>query len=187
MTPNIALGGNAAIESVVSLCNHLHRMLARGDAKPSRANLIETFAAYQAEREERVKYAIKISGLATRIQAMTTLPYRFAAWVTPWLPERGAPDQLADYIRGSPKIEYLSTQGFPSGRVAWKDDEEKEMNRKLAIKATVKKDKQVIKTMNLLQMTSASVVALVMIFSAVRYVPLVTDYKTQQLLSWIRF
>lgn len=187
MTPNIALGGNAAIESVVSLCNHLHRTLAtQGKAKPSLAALTDAFAGYQAERMERVKYAIKISGIATRIQAMTTPLYRFLAWVTPLLPERGAPDQVGEYIRGSPKIEYLSSKGLPQGRLRWKDEEDEEKRIQLAALGKLDtKTKQVLKAGHLMQMMSVSV-AVVMLVSAARYVPFVNEYTVPQLLSWVK-
>ncbi|KAI1381392.1 FAD binding domain protein [Hypoxylon crocopeplum] len=193
MTPNIALGGNAAIESIVTLCNQLTRTLAKHQgAKPSRAALSETFAAYQAERWERINYAIKISGIATRIQAMTNPLYKLGAYATPWLPERGAPDTVGEYIRGSPSLDYVSLDGFPRGRLMWKDEEEK-LNLQMGKTTPKKKNVRALKVTNkteksgvFFQMMSLSV-AVVMVVSALRFLPLGADYKTQQLVSWVRF
>ncbi|KAI2617412.1 FAD binding domain protein [Hypoxylon sp. NC1633] len=200
MTPNIALGGNAAIESIVTLCNHLHRLLQKQQgAKPSRAALREVFAAYQAERWPRITYAIKISGIATRIQAWTTPLYKLAAFATPWLPERGAPDQLGQYIRGSPKLEYgaaSSSTSFaerlPVGAMAWKDEEDLGQGQGVGMGKTVLAVKGPAKGGKMAgagffyQVMSLGF-AVVMLVSAVRFLPLGADVRTQQLISWVRF
>lgn len=64
ITPNIAMGGNAAMESVMALSNHLQRIIKRQQgARPSAATLNRLLAAYQAERIERVRYIMNFSGL----------------------------------------------------------------------------------------------------------------------------
>ncbi|KAK0725997.1 hypothetical protein B0H67DRAFT_572071 [Lasiosphaeris hirsuta] len=96
MTPNIALGGNTAIEDIIS------------------------------ERMARIRWATNTSGLMSRIQAQTTLLHRLGAWLLPRLPDRGAADKLlADYIRAGPRLGFLGgMDGFPRGRLAWNDERE---------------------------------------------------------------
>ncbi|KAK4240606.1 hypothetical protein C8A03DRAFT_13092 [Achaetomium macrosporum] len=128
VTPNIALGGNTGIESVAVLCNHLQRMLQRsGDAKPTDADLHAVFAAYQSERHERVKQIMQLSSLITSVQAWETPWHRFlATWVLPLQPDRASADQIGEIIRTAPKLDYVDAKGFPSGRMPWKYDGERE-------------------------------------------------------------
>ncbi|PKS05449.1 hypothetical protein jhhlp_008825 [Lomentospora prolificans] len=65
MLSNLALGGNTAIESVVSLVNKLHA-LDKSESPLSTKNLEAAFTAYQRERQPRAKYAIRMSGLLLR-------------------------------------------------------------------------------------------------------------------------
>ncbi|RYP20235.1 hypothetical protein DL765_002909 [Monosporascus sp. GIB2] len=131
VTPNIGLGGNMALESVVVLCNHLQAMLTgqRG-AKPSCATLNRAFAAYQEERRGRVVEVMEISSLITRMQAWDTPFHKFlATWVAPLQAERAVADQLGEIVRKGPKIAYGSdaAEGFGSGgRLRWADEEGKE-------------------------------------------------------------
>ncbi|KAK3342064.1 FAD binding domain protein [Lasiosphaeria hispida] len=122
MTPNIALGGNTAIEDIIVLTNHLHHLL-QTQPRPDTASLAKTFAAYQAERMARIKWATNTSGLMSRIQAQTTTFHKLGAWLLVRLPDRGAADKLlADYIRAGPKLDFLRVQGFPRGKLAWGDE-----------------------------------------------------------------
>lgn len=118
------MGGNAAMESVVVLCNHLQRMVKRQQgARPSAATLNSVFAAYQAERIERVRYIMNLSGLISKFQAEVTIWHKIAnSWVLPVLPDRGVSDLLKPFIAAGPKIDYLPvTKKFKHGKVAWKD------------------------------------------------------------------
>ncbi|ORY69604.1 uncharacterized protein BCR38DRAFT_332111 [Pseudomassariella vexata] len=125
MTPNIALGGNTAIEDVVVLCNHVHRMLQRqGGTRPDLSTLNHMFAAYQTERLDRTKFITNISGMASRAQAQTSPLYKLAAWLMPRLPDRGASDQLAGLIKAAPKVEFVPVQDFAPARVPWEDRKE---------------------------------------------------------------
>ncbi|KAI9164120.1 FAD-dependent monooxygenase DEP2 [Paramyrothecium foliicola] len=132
VTPNIALGGNSAMESIVVLCNHLQRMIrAQHGAKPSLATLEKTFKAYQTERHARVKGVMELSGLITKVQAWETPFHKFlATWALPLQPDRTVANQLGEIIRGGPKLEYVELKDFARGRLPWKDEErEKEGNR----------------------------------------------------------
>ncbi|KAL8911259.1 MAG: hypothetical protein Q9171_003557 [Xanthocarpia ochracea] len=124
VTPNIALGGNSSMESVVVLCNHLRQMMGHQcGAKPSLATLNKTFAAYQRERQPRVKHIMEYSSLITSVQAWRTPFYKFiGTWVLPLQPDRAVADQLGEIIRGAPKLDFVDVQGFRSGRLPWKDE-----------------------------------------------------------------
>ena len=112
------------MESVVVFCNHLRQMMGHQcGAKPSLATLNKTFAAYQRERQPRVKHIMEYSSLITSVQAWRTPFYKFiGTWVLPLQPDRAVADQLGEIIRGAPKLDFVDVQGFSSGRLPWKDE-----------------------------------------------------------------
>ncbi|KAI9730796.1 MAG: hypothetical protein M1818_008076 [Claussenomyces sp. TS43310] len=123
VTPNIALGGNSGMESIVVLCNHLHRVM-KNSEKLSTATIHDVFAAYQVERQERMRQIMELSSLITKVQAWDTLWHRvLSTYVLPLQPDRATADQIGDIVCKAPKLDYLSTRGFPSGRLQWKDKE----------------------------------------------------------------
>lgn len=65
MLPNLALGGNCAIESAVSLVNRLHNLI-QTSPTPSTQELESVFIAYQQERESRARLFTRLSGLMLR-------------------------------------------------------------------------------------------------------------------------
>lgn len=126
VTPNIALGGNSGIESVVVLCNHLQRLLQEGGAakaKPSAAALDAAFAAYQGERLKRMQDILAVSSLITKVQAWDTPWHRFmATWLLPLQADRTTADQMSEIIRKGPKLDYVESKGFHTGRVPFDDE-----------------------------------------------------------------
>ena len=127
MTPNIALGGNTAMEDVAALTNHLHRMLSeQGGSRPSAATLEETFAAYQRERMDRAKQIVQLSGIFTRAQARINPIFKFASYLIAYLPIGPAATHIGEIIRGGPKLEFLDAPeefGPGSGNLSWRDDD----------------------------------------------------------------
>lgn len=127
MTPNIALGGNSTIESIVVLTNHLHRVLAaHSGARPSRHTLSRLFAAYQAERLPRMAPIVDISSLLTRVQAWDGLAMRIlATWILPYQRDRAIADQLGEIFRTAPRLEFVDAVegggGEFAGKMAWAD------------------------------------------------------------------
>ncbi|PVH72165.1 FAD/NAD(P)-binding domain-containing protein [Cadophora sp. DSE1049] len=104
--PNIALGGNSGMESVVVLCNHLERMM-KNKETPSSATIDKVFAAYQDERLDRMKQISNLSSFITRIQAWDSLWHRFlGTWVLPLQPDRAMADQMGEIMRGAPKLDF---------------------------------------------------------------------------------
>ena len=113
VTPNIALGGNSAMESVAVLCNHLRRILVTHDGgKPSRATLRRIFADYQSEREARMRVIMALSSLITRIQAWDSIGLKWlATWILPYQPDNKLTDQMANIIKAAPKLDYVDVDG----------------------------------------------------------------------------
>ena len=129
VTPNIALGGNSAMESTAVLCNHLQRTLAsHAGAKVSRATLAKTFANYQREREGRMKDIMALSSLITRVQAWDNILFKgLATWIFPYQPDYKLTNQMAELIRRAPKLDYVPVgKDMFKGRVKWIDEEEGE-------------------------------------------------------------
>ncbi|KAL1862373.1 hypothetical protein Plec18170_001199 [Paecilomyces lecythidis] len=128
MLPNIGLGGNMALESVVVLCNHLHSMLmSQQGKKPDLETLNKALAAYQEERMPRV---LRITDFSTQVaegQAWVTPLHKFyTKWLLPLLKDRVLADMIADLMRGAPKLAYVGSSGFGKGTVQWDDEKEDE-------------------------------------------------------------
>ncbi|KAH0433751.1 hypothetical protein CcaCcLH18_05738 [Colletotrichum camelliae] len=126
VTPNIALGGNSAMESVAVLCNQLHAMLEQQQgAKPSRATVSQVFSKYQAERHARMKEITSFSGLVTRMQAWDGWLMKFVyRWIMPLLPGSFLINSMAPLIKAAPKLDYVSLKDFPVGEVPWTHDDD---------------------------------------------------------------
>lgn len=132
VTPNIALGGNSGMESVVSLCNHLNRLVnveSRGQ-RPSEEALARAFHAYQEERRPRMQEICEVSGLITRVQAWTSpLHWLLGNWVLPLQSDKAIANQLGEVVRTAPKLDYVSDMGFTSGKMPWKETVDKGKER----------------------------------------------------------
>lgn len=129
MTPNIALGGNTAIEDIVVLTNLLHGMLEQRQdpsQRVSAATLNATFDKYQNSRLARVKYITTLSAHATRAQAQTNSIYRVVAFLMDNLPIGPAATQLGEMVRAGAKLSFVGLQKPAPGKIRWKDDEESE-------------------------------------------------------------
>ncbi|KAI1169348.1 hypothetical protein F5B18DRAFT_646207 [Nemania serpens] len=123
-TPNIALGGNAAMEDIVTLVNGLHRLLKEGQgSKPEATALDGVLKGYQAERMERAKYMVFISGLTSRIQVQQTLAHKAVGLLMPLLPIGPVASHFSEYIRAGPKLDFVDDESSVSGLLAWKDKE----------------------------------------------------------------
>jgi len=147
------------MESIVVLCNHLHRLLAdhkgTGKAqKPDAAALERLFAAYQKERIPRMKEICDLSGLITKVQAWSSPLHRFlGTWVFPLQPDKAVADLIGELVRSAPKLDYVSDAGFTSGRLAWKDKEQ-------AAKVSLSGNESVSLLVRLLGATAALLVVL---------------------------
>lgn len=137
VTPNIALGGNTAMEGVVVLCNHLQRALAKhvdslgAPFKPiTRAALMDCFEAYKNQHRRRVLAIMTLSRVITGAQAWETPIAKFLALrVLPMLPDRTLAAILGLIIGSAPKVEFGGENadnkikpGHASTGVSWISD-----------------------------------------------------------------
>jgi hypothetical protein len=129
--PNMGLGGNSGIESVVVLTNHLHQFLAdNNQAKPSGAELQKVFHAYQTERYDRVNNIYKFSNFVNEAQGWSTWWYWFmSTWLVPLLPQRLLADQLGGILSAGAKLDFVDVGNFPSGRMPWKNSAKTEASK----------------------------------------------------------
>src|SRR5687767_7653913 len=127
VTPNMAFGGNSGLESAAVLVNHLHKLLADADgAKPSAQALEKALAAYERERVDRMKHIKTFSGDITDVQAWHKWWQKIiAVWLVPIAPRDFFGNQLGEIIRGGAKLSFIDTSGYPSGRMPFKDEENK--------------------------------------------------------------
>lgn len=132
MTPNIALGGNSAMESVAALCNHIQRTaVSHQGRRVSRETLRNAFEKYQLEREGRMKEVMELSAFISRVQAMDGLGMKLVAkFVLPYQAHHKSTDQMGALIKTAPKLDYLPVdKSFARGRLMWEDEEEKTEGR----------------------------------------------------------
>ncbi|KAK4144474.1 uncharacterized protein C8A04DRAFT_27660 [Dichotomopilus funicola] len=109
-TPNLGVGGNAAIESVASLANGIKQLadLTRDRQRPLPSlEQVETMlVAYQKERENRANAVVDASGFLARAQNMHGLNRWFVTFLLPHFSEF-VPDLMINTIIGAVKLDYL--------------------------------------------------------------------------------
>ncbi|KAL8976008.1 MAG: hypothetical protein Q9205_007905 [Flavoplaca limonia] len=136
ITPNMALGGNSGMESVVVLTNLLHRTLAStSPSKPSHDALTQAFQAYQDQRLPRMRHIMKFSRLITRTQAWDNWFLKMVSiWVLPYLPERKLANDLGEIIRKAPMLDFVPLGDWDEGLMEWEDmKQEKKPKRNGAV------------------------------------------------------
>ncbi|RYO85815.1 hypothetical protein DL766_003771 [Monosporascus sp. MC13-8B] len=121
--PNMAFGGNSAIEGVASLINSIHGVMqTTSGSRPSGTALNMAFAAYQEQQRQRMKEIMGLSNMVAKMHTYATPVHKFMAnWVLPLRDDRIFADQVGAYIAAAPKLEYLPYTGFVSGRLEWKE------------------------------------------------------------------
>lgn len=124
VTPNMAFGGNSGLESVVVLVNHLRRLLVENNwKKPSSEALEKALAGYQQERKDRMVHIKDFSGDITDVQAWHKWWHKLiSTWLVPHAPRGFFGNQLGEIIRGAPKLDFVDSADFPSGRLPFKDE-----------------------------------------------------------------
>ncbi|KAI9684598.1 MAG: hypothetical protein M1822_005686 [Bathelium mastoideum] len=123
MTPNVGLGGNSAMESVVVLTNLLHKAVKEHPyGKPDRAALQKLLTEYQTKRRTRVQEVIDFSKLATKMQAWETTWYKVLSRVVPFLPDDSFAKQASALFKAAPKLDFVPVPGNPQGTVKWDDE-----------------------------------------------------------------
>lgn len=148
-------------------------MVDQSGAKPSLATLNKAFAAYQTERQARVKRIMDYSSLITNVQVWRTPLYKFIAnWVLPLQPDQAIADQLGEIITDAPKLNFVDVADFASGRLPWKDENRKaEKQKKQRMVSGCSSNSGLAQ---LMQMMSAAVAVGIVVFVAQHFRPLVT-------------
>ncbi|PCG89044.1 Monooxygenase, FAD-binding [Penicillium occitanis (nom. inval.)] len=123
MTPNIGLGGNCAMESVVVLTNLLHKAIKEHpQGKPDKAAIQNVLHEYQKDRQVRMRQFIDFSSLATKIQAWETTWYKILSRVMPFLPDDTFAKQASILFKAAPKLDFIPVPGNLKGSMKWDDD-----------------------------------------------------------------
>ncbi|EED19835.1 FAD-dependent monooxygenase, putative [Talaromyces stipitatus ATCC 10500] len=132
MTPNIGLGGNSAMESIVVLTNLLNKAIKEHpQGKPDRAALQSLLTEYQKERQVRMRQFIDFSSLATKTQAWENLWYKILSRVIPFLPDDTFAKQASALFKAAPKLDFVPVPGNLKGTVKWDDEVLEIKNRKV--------------------------------------------------------
>lgn len=122
--PNLALGGNSAIEGVACLINNIQHVMqttCRG-SKPSGTALSMAFASYQNEHCQRMKELMNLSNMVAKIHTYATPFHKLLGnLVLPVWSDRTFADHVGAYIAAAPKLDFIKSTSFTSGRLAWKD------------------------------------------------------------------
>lgn len=132
ITPNLALGGNSGMESVVVLTNLLHRTLAsHSPSKPSHEALTKVFQAYQDERLPRMRHIMEFCRLISRTQAWDNWFLKMLSiWVLPYLPQRKLANDLGEIIRTAPMLDFVPLGDWNEGLMEWEDMKEEKKAKK---------------------------------------------------------
>ncbi|KAL7783646.1 hypothetical protein V8C37DRAFT_413647 [Trichoderma ceciliae] len=139
--PNMALGGNSAIEGVARLINNLHKVMqTTKGSKPSGTALNTAFAAYQQEMQQRMRELMGISNMVAKMHTYATPVHKFLAnWVLPLSNDRNFADLMGGYFSAGPTLNFLPSVGFTTGMMEWKEksnDTDDERHNEKAIKVT---------------------------------------------------
>jgi hypothetical protein len=122
MTPNFAFGFNNAFESAVSLTNHLHRLLTQ-TPEPTLMSVTEALEAYQTQRFARAKFCHDLTGFYTGFAAWDNAIMKWATILMPRIsPDTFAVNQLAKWVKGGLKLEFLEVPEGNKGTVAFEDE-----------------------------------------------------------------
>ncbi|KAL1639417.1 hypothetical protein SLS58_007998 [Diplodia intermedia] len=126
VTPNIALGGNLAMESVAVLANLVVQAVRTAPGgKPGMAEIEALFAEYQRARVARAQGVCDVSRLVTRVQAWDGWMFRaMACYLGPLQRDQALAEQLAPVIKAGPRLDFVPWTGRASHAVAWADESE---------------------------------------------------------------
>lgn len=122
--PNMALGGNSAIEGVASVISHIHNVMTTTKGpKPSATALNMAFARYQREQRQRMIELMDLSNFVAKIHTYANPWYKLLAnWVLPWSNDKTFADRVSKYIAKAPVIDFLPATGFTIGLFQWEKE-----------------------------------------------------------------
>ena len=134
VTPNMALGGNSAMESIVELVNNLHRLkTSHPSRRPSRATLSAAFQKYQQARIARMQEIMEFSSLITNISAWNGFWNKLLAlYVFPNSNKATMANKIAEILREAPKLDFVPLREYKQGSVQWADEEPQNATKRKA-------------------------------------------------------
>lgn len=121
MTPNLALGANAALESAACLANQLHHLLSE-HPRPRTSQISSAFAAYKTERTTRAKASVDATGFYTRFAAWEMPGMRSLTKVMRHLGDGPVYAQISGLVKGGVVLEFVEGpdgEAEKSGSVPW--------------------------------------------------------------------
>ncbi|CAL8575779.1 hypothetical protein XPA_001683 [Xanthoria parietina] len=141
ITPNLALGGNSGMESVVVLTNLLHSILtSHSPSKPSHDALTKVFQSYQDQRLPRMRQIMEFSRLISRTQAWDNWILKMLSiWVLPYLPQRKLANDLGEIIRKAPMLDFVPLGDWKKGLMEWEDMKDEKEAKKDGVTSNVLK------------------------------------------------
>ncbi|ORY03474.1 hypothetical protein BCR34DRAFT_617773 [Clohesyomyces aquaticus] len=126
-TPNIAFGGNCAMESVATLANLIKAKLETSPhglfSHPSQEELSAIFQTYQGQRLPRAQEISWLSTFNTRVQACENACFNFIAkYCFPLATDGMVGGLFAATVKKGVKLDYVPLVGQPEGTVPWEDE-----------------------------------------------------------------
>ncbi|KAL2807716.1 FAD binding domain protein [Aspergillus granulosus] len=126
VTPNVAFGGNSAMESAATLANLLHAKLASSpgglNAHPSRDELSQLFQAYRNKRIAQIRRVFWFSTFITRVHACENAALGFIARACfPLFNDRVVGALFSAIIKYGVKLDYVPI-GQLGGAVPFEDE-----------------------------------------------------------------
>jgi hypothetical protein len=127
MTPNIAFGGNSAMESVAALVNMLRAELLASpnglNSHPSQQVLNSVFQEYRDSRVPHVRRISWVSTFITRVDACENIAFKFMAeYCMPLASDGMVGAMFSSLIKKGTKLDYVPLVEYVSGTVSWDDD-----------------------------------------------------------------
>ncbi|KAL7942026.1 FAD binding domain protein [Trichoderma barbatum] len=121
--PNMALGGNSAIEGVTRVINNIHTIMQTTKGpKPSGTALNAAFAAYEKEMKQRMRELMDISNMVAKMHTYATPIHKLLAnWILPIVNDRLFANHMGGYLSAGPKLNFLPSIGFTNGLMEWKE------------------------------------------------------------------
>ncbi|EER23620.1 FAD dependent oxidoreductase domain containing protein [Coccidioides posadasii C735 delta SOWgp] len=136
ITPNSALGGCTAMESVVSIANAIHGLVhAHPNKEPSDVEIRDALQHYQDSRLDRVKGIVEFGAKMTRLQAYDGWwNYITQRWITPVIGLDCLARDASRLFSGTPKLNYVPFEG-KAGKLGWNEDSTTRLTRSPGKKA----------------------------------------------------
>ncbi|KAL5084590.1 hypothetical protein Trisim1_011592 [Trichoderma cf. simile WF8] len=142
--PNMALGGNSAIEGVTRVINNIHNIMQTTKGpKPSGTALSHAFAAYEKEMKQRMRELMDISNMVAKMHTYATPVHKLLAnWILPIANDKLFANHMGGYLSAGPKLNFLPSIGFTNGLMEWKVkpddyDEKKSLEKEIRITTTI--------------------------------------------------